>query len=155
MKPWLKAPILLLSLALAGGSATAVEQERGEPQSPTVPAPAANLSRMAWFYIGPTGAVGHFPGQLVCYDTELLTTAAGAAACQREGEVYALAFDDGSTIHPLVPGTELVSRQLQSAEFRNEPVVVMGKYYSTTGMILAQKILPGDPDSEARVDETF
>jgi len=93
---------------------------------------------MAKFYTGPLETVGTFPGKLLCLRCNLAH--GSAAECAKEGHRHVLSMEDGSMIHPLLAGTEEIFKQLNSNELHNKKVKVDGKYYSSTGAILVNRI---------------
>ena len=63
-----------------------------------------------------------------------------AAQCEKEGHRHALSMDSDSMIHPLLPASEDVLKQINSAELRGRQVRVHGRYFSSAEAILVDRI---------------
>jgi hypothetical protein len=97
---------------------------------------------MHWYYTGFGDQVGQFPGKLVCVQADKAIIDAAGEEGEASHDVFALSMDRGSMEHPIIPGTSQVRHELRSDQFLGRRVVVQGKYYRDTGMILASRILP-------------
>ncbi len=95
---------------------------------------------MSKFYGGSSARTGDFPGKLVCLRCDLKPGPGAMAQCEKEGHRHALAMDSDGMIHPLLPGTEKVLKQINSGELHGKEVTVHGKYYPATGAILVDRI---------------
>ncbi len=123
-------------LALGTGSPV-----RGDEQhSAREPSSEGSTLSMNKFWSSETGRVGNYPGKLVCLRCDLKPGPGMMAQCQKEGHRHALSMEADSMIHPLLPGTEEVLRQINSGELHGEEVSVHGKYYPSTAAILVDRV---------------
>ena len=121
--------------AMAGGISLA-QNEHSEPGSVE-----GSVNEMwAQFYSGSIVRAGKFPGKLVCLRCDLKPGPEAMKQCKAEGHRHALSMEDSSMIHPLVPGTAEVLERINSAELHDKEVVVRGKYYPASGVIVAGTI---------------
>ena len=125
----------MLVTVLASASATAAGEKHPATQSSQ-----GSTAPMARFYAGGGTRVGDFPGKLVCLRCDLKPGPEGGKQCAQEGHRHALSMDDDWMVHPLLPGTEQVLKQINSAELHGKEVTVHGKYYPATGGILVDRI---------------
>jgi hypothetical protein len=132
------------ALALLAASATArADEDRGTvpPTETDVKPPGGEGQQMYQFYAGNTpGDTGQFDGKIVCLRADRKFTTAPAEECGSKNRIYALDLDDVDLTHPLLAGSERVEDELQQNLGR--AVTVQGRYYESTGMILAGGILP-------------
>lgn len=116
---------------LTNGRAWATEEhsaERGKE---------GTTAAMSKFYSGPVGKVGNFPGRLLCLRCDIKPGPGAMSQCEKEGHHHALSMDGDLMIHPLLPATKEVQKQINSGELHAKDVVVHGKYYPATGAILS------------------
>ena len=118
---------------------TGATPARGEEKGPVHAQPGSVLS-MARFYGGGGARIGDFPGKLVCLRCDLKPGPGAMAQCEKEGHHHALAMDSDGMIHPLLPGTDKVLKQINSGELHDKEVTVHGKYYPASGAILVDRI---------------
>ncbi|MEO8605337.1 MAG: hypothetical protein ABI629_22400 [bacterium] len=128
----------LIAAAVLFGASVACA---ADPHSvtPSVPFAGHELS-MSRFFSGPVSDIGTFNGKLACLRCDLAHGPDGAAQCQKEGHRHALSMQDGSMIHPLLPGTDEMRNQINSNELHDKTVIVTGRYYPITGAILVSSI---------------
>lgn len=131
------ATVSLLVFAFSGSALA--EEEHSVSQVPL--AGGADLS-MAKFYAGSLDAskVGTFLGKFVCLRCDLPPTPGMMKQCAAAGHRHALSMDDGSMVHPLLPGTQEVLAQINSADLHGKNVKVHGRHYPSTGAILVDQI---------------
>jgi hypothetical protein len=106
-------------------------------------APPAPGDAVTPFYTGPQSdiEVGTFPGKLVCLSCDL-GGPGGKEQCGKVGHRHALMSENGSMLHPLIPGTEEILARINSNDLHGKNVKVHGKYYPALGSILVDKIEP-------------
>lgn len=92
------------------------------------------------FYSGPVGNVGTFRGKLLCLCCDLGQDAEAAKKCDAHGHHSAISLDGDALIHPLLPGTEEVSEQLNSNALHGKEVMITGKFYPNTGLVFVQSV---------------
>ncbi len=119
---------------------TSASAARGEQKHVVRDAPRGSVLSMAKFYSGAIARIGDFPGTLVCLRCDLKGGPAAMSQCEKEGHRHALAMEDDNMIHPLLPGTEKVLKQINSGELHGKQLTVHGKYYAATGAILVDRI---------------
>jgi len=102
--------------------------------------PEADGARMARFYVEGAGRVGQFPGKLVCVHENLKPLPAATEECSGNQRGYALALQNGKEIHPLMADRKAILTHIRSEGLKGKEVVVYGRYYPRTGMILAKGI---------------
>lgn len=127
----------LVAFALAALSLTSAPVARAADLNSAALESGLSLSQ---FYSGPVGNVGSFKGKLVCLCCDLTADAAKAQACEKNGHHHALSVDGDAMVHPLITGSEEVLLQVNSDELRGKAVVVVGKYYPSTGFIFVQSV---------------
>jgi len=123
---------------LSSAGVAADEQKVPEPKPP-----GGSIMKMDKFYPGTTVKVGEFPGELVCLRTDDSFVPASAEECGNENRVFALAMKQEGAVHPLLPGSKVVLDRFR--EMLGSRVVVEGKYYSSTGLIMASAIDRAQP----------
>ena len=94
--------------------------------------------KMDKFYPGTMVKVGEFPGELVCLRSDDSFVPASADECGTGNRVWALSMKQEGVVHPLLAGNESVLQRFK--EMVGSRVVVEGKYYSSTGLIMASAI---------------
>ena len=92
------------------------------------------------FYAGPLGHQGQFRGKLLCLCCDLMPDTGKAKTCDAHGHHHVLAVEEDGTLHPLLAGTEEVTKQINSNELHGKQVVVSGNYYPATGLIFVDKV---------------
>lgn len=92
------------------------------------------------FYTGPVGNIGTFRGKLLCLCCDLGQEPEAAKKCDASGHHSALSLDGDAMVHPLLPGTEEVAKQLNSDALHGKEVQVTGKYYPSTGLVYVQSV---------------
>jgi hypothetical protein len=133
MKPLGRTVVTALAAVVivsVGARVRAADTERPAP-------PGSNLS-FTKFYTGPVGRQGKFPGKLLCLCCDLMPNKDAAKPCDVNGHHNVLLLDDG--LHPLIAGTEEVTKQINSNELHDKQVIVSGNYYPATGIIFVDKI---------------
>ena len=85
---------------------------------------------------GASQTVGTYTGTLVCMSET--TPGAKAAPCAQFG----LRVEGHSKVHPLIPGTPEVEKQIQSAALRDKMVLLVGVQIPETGQIMASGVSP-------------
>lgn len=95
--------------------------------------PADSGLSIAKFYTAPLVNVGEFSGMLV----RLSCDSNGSEQTRRD---YALVLQGDDVVHPLLPGTDEVRRELSSARLQGTEIAVHGKYYPNTGVIFVSRI---------------
>ena len=110
-----------------------------EEQSGTVPRPGSRLA-MSKFYTGPTEKIGRFPGKLICLRCDLTPSQLDEKMCREEGHRHALSMEEDSMVHPLAAGTAELLEEINSEALHGKAVVVSGKYYPATGVIVVGSI---------------
>jgi len=137
-------PLFAAALALVvvvGAAYAADDRETIPPTDTKVKPPGGEGQQMYQFYAGNTpGDTGQFDGKIVCLRSDRKFTTAPAAECGSKNRIFALDMDDVGLTHPLLAGSEEVEEELQKNLGRD--VTVQGRYYESTGMILAGAILP-------------
>ena len=103
-------------------------------------APPQGLGSMTRFYGGSSARIGNYAGKLVCLRCDLKGGPDAMRQCEKEGHRHALAMDSDGMIHPLLPGTKQVLKDINSGELHDKQVTVHGKYYPATGAILVDRI---------------
>ena len=78
---------------------------------------------------GAGARIGDYPGKLVCLRCDLKPGPGAMTQCEKAGHHHALAMDSDGMIHPLLPGTEKVLKQINAGEWHGKEVTVHGKYY--------------------------
>ncbi len=111
----------------------------GQEKHRAAPSQGGSILSMARFYGGSLGRIGNYPGKLVCLRCDLKPAPGAMAQCEKEGHHHALSMDSDGMIHPLLPGTEEVLKQINSGELHDKEVTVHGKYYPATGAILVDR----------------
>lgn len=101
-------------------------------------APPGSSPSLSKFYAGPVGHTGAFPGKLLCLCCDLMPDTGKAKTCDAHGHHHVLLVD--GELHPLVAGTEEVTKQINSNELHGKDVVVTGNYYPATGFIFVDGI---------------
>ncbi|MFI5396011.1 MAG: hypothetical protein ACHQ9S_10800 [Candidatus Binatia bacterium] len=128
----------ILSAALAvfvtAGIARSEEKHSAAPQE------GGSTLSMARFYGGAGARIGDYPGKLVCLRCDLKGGPEAMAQCEKAGHRHALAMESDGMVHPLLPGTEKVLKQINSGELHGKEVTVHGMYYPATGAILVDRI---------------
>ena len=134
---------MFVGALLAVGVATLISAgvARGEEKhSADAATSEGSTLSMSKFWASETGRTGDFPGRFVCLRCDLKPGPGAMAQCEKEGHRHALSMESDSMIHPLLAGTEQVLKQINSGELHGKQVVVHGKYYPSTGAILADRI---------------
>jgi len=139
MKSFLKLAALAVSLCAAGVLGTGTTSTVGAQGAPPFVGGAMDHG-MSWYYSGFSSDIGQFPGRLVCVNANKAMIDAVSEHCTQKHEVFVLSMSQDSMDHPLLPGTSQVRHELLSGKLLNKKVVVEGRYYPDTGMILAAKI---------------
>lgn len=135
-KPLRKTIAVMALATLAAGHSLSAQETHSAPggrQGAGAP--------MAQFYTGPRNAqIGNFSGKLICLRCDIKPGPGAMKECAKEGHRHALSMDGGEMIHPLLAGPKDVLEQINSGELHDKEVVVHGKYYPSTGAILADHI---------------
>ncbi|MEW6269976.1 MAG: hypothetical protein AB1689_11845 [Thermodesulfobacteriota bacterium] len=140
--------IVALALAaalVAGGSAWAEDKpsDASPPTDVSAPPPGGEDQQMYQFYAGNTpGDTGSFDGKIVCLRSDRAFATAPSEECGDSNRIFALDLEDVDLTQPLLAGSKQVERQLKDMLGRD--VTVQGRYYESTGMILAGNIMPRD-----------
>lgn len=135
--------VLLGGIAVAIGGRPAWSEQHSASGAKEGPA-----GSMITSYAGPISAhLGDFSGRLVCLRCDLKPGPDAMKQCAKEGHRHALSMDSDAMIHPLLPGTEAVLREINSGELHDKEVTVHGKYYANTGVILVDRIALTKPGS--------
>ena len=124
----------VLAILASGGAVRAEEKHSMSPQQ------GGSTLSMARFYGGAGARIGNYPGKLVCLRCDLKGGPEAMAQCEKAGHRHALAMESDGMVHPLLPGTEKVLKQINSGELHGKEVTVHGKYYPATGAILVDQI---------------
>lgn len=96
---------------------------------------------MSEFYAGGESIqTGSFPGKIVCLRSDRQFVAAPGEECAAGKRIFALKLEEGDLTQPLLAGSEEVAQQFD--EMLGEDVVVQGKFYPSTGMILVASLQP-------------
>jgi hypothetical protein len=124
----------VIALGIAGrawGEQQPLAAKPGEGSSPS----------MARFYNGSVVNIGEFPGTLV--RASCAPNGSGGATAQHDQSRpgYALIVLGDDVMHPLVPGTDEVRRELNSVGLQGTRVAVHGQYDPSTGVILVDHIV--------------
>jgi hypothetical protein len=91
-------------------------------------------------YDSTSGQPERFTGEIVCLRADKrLQPAAGAAECPDDTRVLALRIDDSDALQPLIAVDETIHDKL--VDKIGEHVVVEGKRYEASGMIMASTVL--------------
>lgn len=114
-----------------------------DKHSATDAPPREGYSSMARFYSGPEMRLGEFSGKLVCLRCDLAPGSGHTEQCAKEGHRHALSMDDGSMIHPLLAGSKEALAAINSPALHGKAVKVHGKYYPSTGVIVADRVVAG------------
>lgn len=104
--------------------------------------PLGSSLALSKFYTGPIGHQGQFRGKLLCLCCDLMPDTGSAKSCDAKGHHHVLLVESESMLHPLLAGSEQVTKQINSNELHGKQVVVSGNYYPTTGFIFVDKIRP-------------
>ncbi len=134
--------VAAVALMIVGSSAQGEEKH-----STKAPASSGSVLSMARFYGGASARIGDFPGKLVCLRCDIQPGPNAMAQCENKGHLHALSMQEDGMIHPLLPGTESVLKQINSGELHGKQVIVHGKYYPATGLILVDRITPAKTGS--------
>jgi len=97
--------------------------------------------QMSTFYTADVGSSGEFPGTLLCFHTGHGFVPSPVSQCAEKRHVYVLSMRHGSMVHPLLAGDRQALEKLP--KLVGKKVVVEGKYYESTGMLLAADIRAG------------
>ncbi|HEY8516751.1 MAG TPA: hypothetical protein VIS07_14680 [Candidatus Binatia bacterium] len=138
-------PVALAATIAVGGLAWADDDPTAAspPTDVTTPPPGGENHQMYQFYSGNTpGDTGSFDGKIVCLRSDRKFATAPSEECGDKNRIYALDLEDVDLTQPLLAGSEQVERQLRDNLGRD--VTVQGRYYESTGMILAASVLPRD-----------
>jgi hypothetical protein len=128
---------IVLSVALAAlfsAPATAIAAQKAVKA--TVPGGSRGLARV---YTGEDVQMGRFKGELRCLNDHFLIVTNGVEGCPEKGFINVLT-ESGDQIHPVLAATGHVFDRLNAGGLQGKKVEVEGRYYPTTGMILADKI---------------
>jgi hypothetical protein len=128
------------ALIVAAGIAVGTAGRAWGAEPSAQPPGGSTTLALTKFYNGSLSSVGDFPGRLVRTGCGWMSTDPAASRCEQPG--YALIVDGDTVVHPLLPGTDEVRTQLESSVSRQTAVRVHGRYYSSTGAILANHIAP-------------
>jgi hypothetical protein len=126
------------TLVPAGVPAWADKPDQGALKSIDPPGTA---SSGVSFFGGVAGSQDQFSGRLLCLrsDRRFEPTGPGEECPSAGGRrVYALSIESGSLVRPVLAGNEQVSRQLD--DFLGRQVILSGKDYPASGMIVANAI---------------
>ncbi|HZP40528.1 MAG TPA: hypothetical protein VFD84_03350 [Candidatus Binatia bacterium] len=94
-------------------------------------------AEMEKFYTGGRTKTGEFTDKLVWLCTDRVQgQPAPKQDCESEGHRHALAMSGGEMVHPLLAGTKQIDEQLTSPTLHDKEIVVHGKYYPSSGVIL-------------------
>jgi hypothetical protein len=135
MKPTYRLVVSGLALAAAVMAGLTEVSRAEEPQKPALPGSPLSFTK---FYTGPIGRKGTFPGKLLCLCCDLMPATAKAANCDANGHHHVLLLEDG--LHPLIAGSEAVTKQMNDDALHGKQVIVTGNYYPATGYIFVDKI---------------
>jgi hypothetical protein len=139
---------LRCGVILAGVVALSVGSRAwGAERALTVVPPAASSSSVVWFYSSSLVNVGSFPGTFLRLTCES-DGATPEARSHQARQAYAFMLQGDDVLHPLLPGTEEVRRELSSGGLDGANATVYGKYYSSSGVIFVSEIVrtPGGAD---------
>ncbi len=127
---------LIAAAVRVGGSAAAA----ADPHSVTPPVPSGGHQlSMSRFYTGPVSD-RHVQAQAGVSALRPGARAGRSGAVPEEGHRHALSMEDGSMIHPLLAGTDKMLKQINSSQLHDKNVIVIGKYYPSTGAILVSSV---------------
>jgi hypothetical protein len=124
---------LATGIVIACGTANAAEHAKQATREQS--------AEMERFYTGGKMKTGEFTGKLVWLCTDQVQgQPAPKQDCEKEGHRHALSMSGGEMVHPLLPGTKRVGEQLTSPELHDKEIVVHGKYYPSSGVILVTDV---------------
>jgi hypothetical protein len=134
--------VLMTAVALIGLAANQVLGAQTVGVHIALPATGGDVAQ---YYTNKTDDMGNFPGKLVCAYDNVRAIPASTEECSGDHRVYALQMDNGKVTHPLIADTNQMVDRIWFGDLRNQQVVVVGKYYPTTGEILVENIRPAPP----------
>lgn len=132
---YVNAGMILVSLVILSLG----EDAWGQTQLPLMSLEGGSARSMTRLYDGTSVIVGEFPGKLVRLNCESNWTSIPATRCGQTN--YALIVGGGEMVHALLPGTEEAQQDLDSIELPETDVMVYGKYYPSTGVILVNRVV--------------
>jgi len=110
----------------------------GDSRPPAANVAADSTVSMSRYYSVAPANIGQFPGNLVRLSCD--TNGAHPTEQGQHRSDYALVLDDENVLHPLVPGTDEVRRELSSAGLQGADVLAHGKYYPSSGVIFVDRL---------------
>ncbi len=126
---------------LAGVIAFGIAGRAWGQQQQLAAKPADSSLSMARYYAGSVASIGTFPGTLVRLSCGSSGGTNVMGQNDQRGRDYALIVHGDDAMHPLLPGTDEVRRELDSVDLQGTDVAVHGKYYPSTGWILVSRIV--------------
>jgi hypothetical protein len=124
---------LVVFLVIASGASAAppvTQEERGAGSSN----PQTTMK-----YDGTNAQPERFEGKVVCVPPDSKQKPASASACRDDTQVLALAITESDVIHPIVAADDKLRDKLVNQV--GEKVVIEGKRYESSGMIMASTVL--------------
>jgi len=129
------------AIAMAGLVSGSVRPVAAQPVHNNAVHQQGTTHDTARFYTGGVGHVGEFPGTIVMLGCDQLKTAGTHHECRRAGEHPALRTVDGN-VYALLPGSRTVLHQIRDEAVDGQRVLVKGRFYQTTGVILVNAMAP-------------
>jgi hypothetical protein len=129
---------MLASLMAIGISGSAWAGDRGLLTGPVTADSTLSLAR---YYSASIANIGRFPGTLVRLSCEANGGATPTEQSEQPQYDNALVLRGDDVMHPLVPGTDEVRRELSAAALRGAEVIAQGKYYPSTGAIFVSSLM--------------
>jgi hypothetical protein len=137
----LRGGILAGMIVLGIGASAWAADDQPLPGTP----PADSALSLTRYYTASLANVGQFPGNLVRLSCDADGSANPGAQREQPRHDYALVLQGDDTIHPLLPGTDEVRRELSSANLQGADVLAQGKYYPSTGVIFVNQLVFRNP----------
>ena len=112
----------------------------GDGRALTAPVTADSTLSLTRYFAASPANVGQFPGTLVRLSCDASRSADPTQQSGQPRHDYALVLEGEDVVHPLVPGTDSVRRELDAAALHGADVLAYGKYYPSTGAIFVSDL---------------
>jgi hypothetical protein len=125
-----------LASAMLCGPALA---DDAQPDHAKVAPPGGENAKLNDHFTGGVAQTGDFPGRLICLRSKESFVPLSAEDCGAAGSrIYALELKGEKSVYPIKAGGDPVEQQIH--QLLGKPVVVTGRYESSTGILLASSI---------------